>query len=170
VIGEERAMAIDIAAVTAAIAAASAGVDLIDRIYYQVRRVINGTPEPTGPDPQHGQKIERQGDELVATGYGPVQRITGADLAKLPPNQLRLIRAYEQSMENHVAVWEAVYPQLALETNKVTKAQDELRLKGIVRDMGRDLTGIIDFLESSGLQLEDHYLEIRALVAREAGL
>jgi hypothetical protein len=162
-------MAMELAAITAAIGAASAGIDLIDKIYAQVRRVIDGRPEPPVPE-RHAQKIERRGDEIVATGYGPVQTITGADLARLPPSQLRLIRTYEQSMENHVAIWEAVYPQLALETNPVTKAQVELRLKGIIREMGRDLTGIIDFLQLSGLTLDDHYLEIRALVAREAGL
>lgn len=161
-------MAVEVAAVSAAIAAASAGIDLIDKIYYQVRRVLRNEPEPTNPPP-HAQTIEAQGTAIVSTWRGQVQTITGADLAKLPASQLSMVQAYEKSMESKVAIWEAVYPTLALETNPVARAQVELQLKEIIKSMSRDLTGIIDFLGSIGLYLDDHYLEIRHLVSTEAG-
>ena len=159
---------VEIAAVSATIAAVSAGVDLIDKIYYQVRRVLDDTPEPTDPAP-YGQTIEAQGTSIVSTLHGQVQTITGADLAKLPISQLAMVQAFERSMETKVAIWETVYPTLALETNPIARAQIELQLKEIIRSMSRDLTGIIDFLASIGLYLDDHYMHIRYLVSREAG-
>jgi hypothetical protein len=160
-------MAAEIAVVSAAIAAASAGVDLIDKIYYQVKRVIEGRPQPT--DKPYAQTIVQRGDTLVSTAYGQTQTITGADLVKLPPAQLSLVKAYERSMRTKVTIWESVYPTLDLETNAVTKAKIELQLKDIVKGMSRDLTGILDFLRSVGLNLDDHYEDIRYLVTREAG-
>jgi hypothetical protein len=161
-------MAVEIAAVTATIAAVSAGVDLIDKIYYQVKRVLDDTPEPTNPPP-FGQTIEAQGTSIVSTLHGQVQTITGADLAKLPMSQLAIVQAYEKSMKSKGAIWTSVYPTLALETNPVARAQIELQLKEIIKSMSGDLTGIIDFLASIGLYLDDHYLDIRYLVSREAG-
>ena len=161
-------MAVEIAAVSAAIAAASAGIDLIDKIYYQVKHVLQGTPEPKDPAP-YGQTIEAKGSSIVSTAFGQVQTITGDQLAKLPPAQLSMVQAYEKSMQSKVAIWQAVYPTLALETNPIAHAKIELALKEIIKDMSRDLTGILDFLASIGLHLDDHYVDIRYLVSTEAG-
>lgn len=160
-------MASEIALVSAAIAAASAGVDLIDKIYYRVKRVITSQPQPT--DKPYAQTIVRQGDTLVSTAFGQTQTITGADLVKLPPSQLALVLAYERSMETKVAIWESVYPTLELETNPINKAKIELQLKDMIRGMSQDLSGILDFLQSVGLNLDDHYQDIRYLVSHQAG-
>jgi hypothetical protein len=159
-------MAAEIAAVSAAIAAASAGVDLIDKIYWQVKHVVTGRKQPT--DTPYAQTIVREGDTLVSTASGQRQTITGADILKLPPRQLALVQTYEKAMATKVSLWESVYPTLELESG-VAKAKVELQLKGIIASMDRDLNGILDFLHSVGLNLDDHYEDIRHLVKREAG-
>jgi hypothetical protein len=156
---------IDLALATAAITAATAGVGLIDKIADQIDRFLTKKPEPEVP-PQHRLKIERDGDAIVSRYHGQEsQRITAADLQKLPEAELRHIKVFEQSMENHYAVWEAVHPQQALAVDPVAKAKIDLQLKGIIRDMKRDLNGILGFLERIGLNLDDHYMHIRDLVA-----
>jgi hypothetical protein len=59
-----------------------------------------------------------------------------------------------------------VYPQLALSVDPIAKAKTEQQLKGIVVAMQGDLVGILDFLERAGLSLDDHYRNIRDVVAR----
>lgn len=148
----------DLATITAAIGAATAGVQLIDKIGDQVVRFLTKGQEPAVPV-EHRVKIERDGNAIVEKHHGgEVKRISIQDLEKLPGDQLRHIRTLEKAMENHYTVWESVYPQLALETNLVAKAKTEQQLKGVVSDMKNDLLGILAFLESAGLYLDDHYL------------
>ena len=39
----------------------------------------------------------------------------------------------------------------------------------MIRAMSKDLSGILDFLQSVGLNLDDHYQDIRYLVSHQAG-
>jgi hypothetical protein len=154
---------VDFTIVTQAIAAATAGVALIDKIGDQVSRFLTKR-EPTF---EHRASIERDGDAIVQKQHGvESHRITAADLAKLPEAQLRHIKVYEQSMENHYAVWASVYPQLSLAIDPIAKAKTEQQLKGIVASMKGDLVAILDFLMDGGLDLDDHYREIRDVVSR----
>ena len=163
-------MAVDPVTITATIAAVSAGVDLIDKIYGKIVRVLTDDQEVTTRPEEHGlQKLETRRDEIVFNDHGQLRTITAADLAALPPEQLSLVRMYEKSMENKAAIFESVYPDLDLEADPVRKAQIKLRLKEIVDGMSQDLTGILDFLRTCGLQLDDHYSRIRHLVAQHSG-
>ena len=60
----------------------------------------------------------------------------------------------------------SVYPQLALAVDPIAKARTEQQLKGIIVAMKGDLVGILDFLCQAGLDLDDHYRNIRDVVAR----
>ena len=155
---------VDLALLTAALGAAGAGIGLIDKIADQVTRLL--TKRDAGAMPvEHRVIIKQEGADLVSRHQGrEKQRITAADLAKLPEPMLRHVMAHEKSMENHHKVWASVYPQLALETNAVTKARTELQLQEIVRAMKGDLVAILRFLEAAGLQLDDHYIHIRDAV------
>jgi hypothetical protein len=158
---------IDLATITAAIGAATAGVGLIDKIGDQVSRFLTKREAPVMPV-EHRAKIERDGDAIVQKHHGVEhQRITASDLEKkLPEAELRHVKVFEQSMENHYAVWASVYPQLALAVDPIAKARTEQQLKGIIVDMKGDLVGILDFLSKAGLDLDDHYCHIRDVVAR----
>ena len=154
---EDGAAMVDIATVTAAIGAASAGVQLIDKIADQVTRFLRR--EEPGVPAEHRLTIAKEGADLVARDHGRVQqRITGKDLANLPEADLRHIRVREASMQNHYDIWAAVYPQLALAIDPIAKAKIEAQLRGIVRTMKDDLLAILAFLENAGLQLDDHGL------------
>jgi hypothetical protein len=157
---------IDIATLTTAITAATSGVALIDQIADQIDRFFHKKPETETPH-EHSFKIKKEGNAIVSTYHGQErQRITVEDLKKLPESELRHIQVFEQSMENHYSIWAAVYPQLALALDPIAKAKTEQQLKGIVRGMKTDLEGILTFLERSGLDLMDHYSNIRDVVAR----
>lgn len=147
-----------------AISAATAAVSLFDKIADQVERFITKSPEPEVPK-RHRMSIESRGEALVATDHGQeVQRITAEDLEELPTELLNHVQVFERSMENHYTVWSKTYPQLALLDSPVQKAKVEAQLAEVIRAMKVDLDGILGFLESAGMWLDDHYLHIRQLV------
>lgn len=157
---------IDLVTITAAIGAATAGIKLIDKIGDQVSHFLTKSETPIMPV-EHRAKIEREGDAIVQKHHGvEYQRITASDLQMLPEAELRHVKVLEKSMENHYAVWAAVYPQLALAVDPIAKAKTEQQLKGIIVDMKGDLVGILDFLLQAGLDLDDHYRNIRDVVAQ----
>jgi hypothetical protein len=67
-------------------------------------------------------------------------------------------------MENHYLIWAAAYPQLVLAVDPIAKAKTEQQLKSVIAGMKGDLEGILNFLEQSGLHLDDYYMHIRRLV------
>ena len=156
---------IDLATITAAIAAATSAVGLIDKIGDQIDRFINRQPEPDVPV-EHSYKIEKEGDAIVSNlGGQRKQKITAQDLQNLPLGTLKHIQVLEKSMNNHYNIWAAVYPTLALTVDPIAKAKIEQQLRDIIADMKGDLEAILDFLEKDcRLELDDHYLGIRNLV------
>src|SRR5262245_3086295 len=163
---EERPVIPDIGTITAAIAAATSAVGLVDKVADQIERFLTKKPTPAVPV-EHRAKIEGNANTIVAKRDGQVvQTITVDDMSKLPEAMLRHIRVLEQSMDNHYSVWASAYPQLALAVDPVAKAKIEQQLKGIIREMRSDLDGILAFLESSGIHLDDHYQHIRSLVLK----
>jgi hypothetical protein len=156
----------DISTITAAIGAASAAVGLVDKIADQVKRFLCDQPETGVPD-VHRQHIEGSGSEIVA--QSPVQgtqTITADDFKKLPPDQLKHISVLEKSMQNYYDLWAAVYPQRNASADPIVNAKVNQQLKQIVSDMSDDFNGILSFLESCGLRLDDHYMAIRQLVSQ----
>jgi DNA polymerase I-like protein with 3'-5' exonuclease and polymerase domains len=155
---------VDIATITAAIAAATSGVGLIDKIADQISRFIRKDPTPVVPK-EYRMKISKEGDTMVSKIHGQEnQRITFEDFAKLPESDLRHIKVLEKSMENHYAIWASVYPTLALAVDPIAKAKTEQQLKGIIADMKGDLEGILNFIEKLGFYLDDHYMYVRDTV------
>ena len=159
---------VDLATVTAAIGAATSAVKLIDMLTDGIERVLTGKKDSSAASKEHREKIERDGDAIVSKRDGKeCQRITAEELKnKLQENELRYIQALEKSMQGHFAVWNGVYPQLALLSDPIAKTQTQERLKQIIKDMKNDLEGILNFLQSAGLHLDDHYMHVRALVNR----
>ncbi len=157
---------VDIATITAAISAATSAVNIFDKIADQIERFITKRPAPAVPK-EHKMKITKEGDAIVSRHHGKVrQTITADDLKNLPGSQLRHITVLEKSMENHYSIWEKAYPDLALIDGPIQKARVEKQLEGIIRDMKGDLEGILSFLESCKLDLDDHYINIRHLVGQ----
>lgn len=157
-------MVFELAMATAAITAATQAIGLFDRISDQVVRFKTRRPASSGP-PGHGMTIKESDGDLVSLYNGTEQqRITADQLADLPEDQLRHIRTHEKSMENYYAIWERVYPQLAL-LGPMEQARTELQLADTADHIGQELEAILSFLESCGLMLDDHYLHARAVLA-----
>ena len=155
---------LDLATITGVISAAASAVGLIDKIADQIERFMTKRPEPEVPK-EHRLKIEKEGEAIVSRYYGQEQqRITAQDLQKLPEDTLRHVKVLEQSMQNHYAIWASVYPQLALADDPIAKAKTEQQLNSVIAGMKGDLERILNFLEQSGLYLDDHYRKIRDLV------
>jgi len=145
--------------ITAAITAASAGVNLINKIADKVIPFITGSqPLKKG----HRMSIEGEGDKIVAKEHGrEVKVITGADLRNLPSDMLEHIQVYETAARNNYELWKVVYPQRNASTDPIVNAKVDQQLRGIVANMKNDLDGILRFLETAGIQLDDHYLQFR---------
>jgi hypothetical protein len=155
---------VDLATILAAIRAATSAVGLFDKITDQVERFITKTTAPPIPK-EHRMKLTNEEDAIVSREHGQVtQRITASDLKSLPESQLRHVIVFEKSMKNHYSIWEKVYPDLSLVDSPIQKVKLEKQLEGIIRDMKGDLEDILSFLESCGLYLDDHYLNIRHLI------
>lgn len=154
----------DPATILAAIAAASAGVDLINKIADTVIPMFTGS-KPTNKE--HRMMIEGENGKIVAKEHGrQVKVITGPDLEKMSPDLLDHVRVYEASAKVNYEIWKAVYPQRNASTDAVVNAKIELQLRRIVGDMKGDLDGILRFLETAGIQLDDHYLQFRDAIQR----
>lgn len=165
-IGPYQKKPMDIALITQAIAAASASVGLIDKISDQISKFVTGRPDPTA-SPDCSARIKAVDDTLQLQVNGETrQTITGADLAKLPPDKLRHITVLQKAMENHYEIWAEVYPQRKASSDPIVVARTNQQLKGIIEDMRTELNGILQFLEDCGMSLDDHYMYIRDLVNR----
>jgi hypothetical protein len=155
---------IDVALISSVISAAASGVALFDKIADQVERFISKKPEPAIPK-EFRMKIEKEGDAIVSRYNGIEQkRITLGDLENLPEATLRHVKVYEEAMQNHYNIWSSVYPQLALMDSPLQKARVEAQLKSEIKNMQVNLNGILSFLESNGMYLDDHYIHVRDLV------
>ncbi len=151
-----------------AISAATSAVGLFDKIADQIERFLTISEEPLMAR-EHRMQITNEDGSIVAREHGQItQIITGKDLRNLPEQQLRHVTVLENSMENHYAIWESVYPQLALMDSPIQKARVSKQLEIIIKDMKGDLEGVLSFLQTCGLYLDDHYIHIRDLVNQVA--
>ncbi len=156
----------DPASIVTVISAISSSIDLFDKIADQIAGYLSKGKETRGKRP-YGFKVERDGDTLVAKVDDDVfQTITADDLRNLPDDQLKYVQALERSMENNFLLWTSIYPDLPLIDSPVQKAKVEAQLRDILKKIKDDLDGIIEFLKSIGLHLDDHYMHIRDLLHR----
>jgi hypothetical protein len=160
---------LDLTQVTAVISATSAAVDLFDKIAGQVKSVLTKQPKPKKQElegeEKWGLKIHEDGDALVMRQeQGVIQIVTASELTTLPPEHLSLIQTYQETMERNYRLWQAIYKRRDASPDPLVNAQVEEELIEQIRKMKRDLTGIIDFLLSIGLHLDDHYMAVRYLV------
>ena|SRR2546425_8606396 len=138
-------------------------IGVVDKLYPRLMRILTGA-EPTK---EPSIKIEKRDGELVTKKDGIAgQTVSYQELMqRLTPDDVRYIRMYEGSIKNYETQIEQVYPQLAL-LGPVEKAQTELRLKQMVQAIKKDLLGILGYIQTIGLDLEDHYSRTHDLIAQ----
>jgi hypothetical protein len=133
-------------------------IEAFDQISDEIQATIRNIPS----DPSHVHRflIRRMGNSVVA--YERMRVITAKELELLPKDQRDLIRAYEKSMENLKKEW------MKLKRTDVESQLDpEMRERrlALLRGMKENLIGILDFLPSQGIYLDDHYADVRHLVS-----
>jgi hypothetical protein len=159
----------DIATATAVIAATTSAVNLFDKVAGQVVRFIRKTPESPGPPKEFQFKVGGKTGELQVESSGRViQVLRGEDLKHLPPDYYSHIQTLEDSVNRYYRVWKQVYPHRD-DGDLVTNAKVNNQLSDLALKMKDDLAGIIDFLQSIGVQLDDHYMIYRDVIQRYGG-
>jgi hypothetical protein len=159
----------DIATATALITATTSAVNLFDKVAGQVVRFIRKTPEQPGPPKEFSFTVGGHKGELQVQAHGRViQTITGEDLKHLPAEYYSHIQTMEDSIKRYYSVWKQVYPHRD-DGDLLTNAKVHNQLSDLALKMRDDLAGIIDFLQSIGVHLDDHYMIYRDVIKRYAG-
>jgi hypothetical protein len=157
------------AEIAAIVTATKGALDLFDRMAGQVRAVLTGQPkEAEGDEDRWRYKISGEDKGLVVRQDAQtVQTITGKELSeRLEPTDLALVRTYESKMEAYFKLWRAVYQQKDASQDPLVNAKTDTQLKDLILKMRGELLGILDFLEKTGVHLDDHYMHIRHLVTQ----
>ena len=129
----------------------------------QISDEIAATIDNRQPDPNHVHRflIQRSRDGIVA--YEKMQMITADELEKLPKDQRQLVKSYEKSMQKLKNEWHKLKRgDVDAQLDPQTRAKN---LK-LIESMKDNLVGILDFLEKQNIYLDDHYIDVRALVSQ----
>lgn len=145
-----------------AIGAVSTILNIVDKVANQVQRFIKKEPEPSSEKPHKVQAIQETPTTIVVKHEGRVvETITDKDLNKLDSNSRALIKALEESMQNHYDIWVAVYPQRDQSADAIVNAKINRQLQDTAKKMCTDLNTLFRYLDSLGKYLEDHYNAFR---------
>jgi hypothetical protein len=159
----------DLATATAVIATATSAVSLFDKVADQVVRFIGKGSEPPGPAKEHRVQVEGGPEGLSVKLRGQtIQVIQGEDLKSLPADIFGHIKTMEESVGRYYSVWKQVYPHRD-DGDLVTNAKLNNQLRDLALKMKDDLTGIVDFLQTIGVRLDDHYVVYRDVIRRYTG-
>jgi hypothetical protein len=139
-------------------ASLGAGFEALDQISDEIKATIENKAVEQPPK-AHSFLIVRIDDSVVA--YRRMQVLEGADLDKLPKEERDRIRDYEKSMRTLVKEWSKS------KRSGVSQLDPNVRDRQmqLLRAAKDDLVGILDFLQQRHMYLDDHYLEVRSLVA-----
>ena len=151
----------------AVVAATKDAVDLFDRFGGQVKSfLLKGPKEAEGADDRWKMKIgAEEGNLVVKQDSRTLQIISHEKLSEiLHPNDLALVKTYEQKMNEYFNLWRSVYSEKDSSQYPLINAKVDNQLEKLIRKMRGQLLGILGFLERIGIQLDDHYHCIRQLV------
>lgn len=133
---------------------------IVDAFTPEVTAFMSGKPEPTAPR-KYEHYAEQVGNSLnLVDPSGTVKLVDAEDLERLDPNAQKLIRAYERTMNDLFDRWTELKPKRVAQ-DPATRA-DAIATSDIVRrELCAELTGLLGFIESMGMSLQDHYLHVR---------
>lgn len=143
------------------ITAMAHSVRVIDELKPEIEAVVAGKIQAE-VNQHFGIVVRKEGNDLVA--YQRMQVISGEQLKKLPPDQQEVVRTYEASMERFQDKWKKLYPKRSKAATDQDRSEIDRQLAELTREMAKELHGVLDFLASQGMMLEDHYRAVRGLV------
>ena len=150
--------------------AAANAVSSIDKLYRGYADFFN-KKQPTVDAPLPDLRIQNDASEqaLVATSIttGAVsQKVTYDDLrAKLRPSDRAYIEALSRALDNYEKQWNSALVAKSLASGMDVGRYDA-QLDHLAREIAKPLDEVLDFVERTGMWLDDHYLATRH-IARE---
>ena len=151
----------------AVVAATKGVVEIFDKVAGQIKAVLTKRPkESEGNDDRWRFKIRPEGTNIVVKQDNrTVQTVTADQLARvLNKSDLDLVRTYEASMNKYFSRWKAVYAKKDSSQDPLVNAITEEQLTEQIVKMKAELLGILIFLQKCGVNLDDHYMNVRHLV------
>jgi TIR domain len=140
---------------------------IIDDFEPQQKAFMAGSQEPSAPS-VHSWRAEQVEASIRLVEPGGVRElITAKDFERLDGNAQKLIRAYERTMKDLFERWTELKPKRVAqdsETRREAREQsDEVR-----RELCHELNGLLGFIESMGMSLQDHYAHVRYICSQTA--
>jgi hypothetical protein len=140
---------------------------IIDDFEPQVKAFVAGSPEPEKAV-LHSWRAEQveASIRLIEPG-GARELVTVKDLESLDQNAQKLIRSYERTMKDLFERW------TELKSKRVAQDPDTRRdareqSDDVRRDLCEELNGLLGFIESMGMSLQDHYAHARYICSQQS--
>ena len=140
---------------------------IIDDFEPQVKAFIAGSPEPEETVAHCWRAEQVEASIRLVEPSGARELITAKDLAQLDANTQKLIRAYERTMKELFERWTELKPKrVARDPETRHEAREES--DSVRRELCQELNGLLGFIESMGMSLQDHYAHVRYLCSQQS--
>jgi len=139
---------------------------IIDDFEPQVKAFIADSPEPEKPIIHSWRAEQVEASIRLVEPSGTRELITAKDLERLNPNDQKLIRAFERTMMELFDRWTELKPKRIARAS--AKRREARRESNEVREeLCGELNGLLGFIESMGMSLQDHYSSVRYICSQQ---
>lgn len=141
---------------------------IVDEFYPQLDAFLKGSPEPQR-EASFSVRAKQEGEMVVFNSPKqtyPLETILAEDMSRLDSGARKLIRAYERTMDEMFDRWVELKPKRVSRDPEIKEEaiEESDRLR---RDLCRELRELLNFIESMGKRLYDHYSHIVYICGQE---
>ena len=140
---------------------------IIDDFEPQVNAFVAGSPEPEAPVVHSWRAEQVERSIRLVEPSGARELITAKDFEKLDANAQKLIRAYERTMKDLFERWTELKPKRVAQDSETRREARELSDE-VRQELCQELNGLLGFMESMGMSLQDHYAHARYICSQPA--
>jgi len=140
---------------------------IIDDFEPQVKAFVAGSPEPKAPVVHSSRAEQVETTIRLVEPSGVREFITVEDFQRLDANAQKLIRAYERTMKDLFERWTELKPKRVAQDPETRREARELS-DDVRRELCQELNGLLGFIESMGMSLQDHYAHVRYICSQPA--
>jgi hypothetical protein len=133
---------------------------LVDAFAPEVIAFVSGQPEPK-IEKKYRLYAEQVSNVVNLVDPGGTRKLIDAnDLERLPSNSQKLIRSYERTMNELFERWTELKPK-RIAADPDIKSEAIAASDMVRRQLCNELTELLNFIETLGMELRDHYAEVR---------
>jgi len=140
---------------------------IIDEFEPQMNAFVADVPEPEAPVVHSWRAEQVETSIRLVEPSGTRELITAKDFEKLDADSQKLIRAYERTMKDLFERWTELKPRRVAQDSETRREARELSDE-VRRELCQELNGLLGFIESMGMQLQDHYAHARYVCSQPA--